>query len=401
MSKQTVEDVDVRGKRVIVRVDFNVPLDEQGNISDDTRIVKTLPTIQYLINHGARTLLISHLGRPKGKKDPHYSLQAVSQHLSQLLKHPVRFIPDCVGPTVEKAAVSLKDGEVALLENLRFYAEEEKNDPAFAKSLAQLAQIYVNDAFGAAHRAHASTEGISHFLPAVAGFLLAREIEYFDRALERPERPFVAILGGAKVVDKIKVIENLMTKVDLLLIGGAMTYTFLKAQGHQIGNSKFDADGFQVAQQLLEQTKRLQAEMLLPEDHIIAEDLDAESKTRVAPIDIPDGWIGVDIGPKTVDRYSSILQKAKTVVWNGPLGIFEVKAFSQGTRQIAKCLAGLRSATTIIGGGETAAAVAALGLSNQMSHVSTGGGASLEYLEGRTLPGVEVILNKNNARCAK
>jgi len=396
VNKKTIKDVDVRGKRVVVRVDFNVPLSDSGAVTDDTRIVKTLPTIQYLIQQGAKTVLMSHLGRPKGKKDPKYTLKSVGERLSQLLKKPVKFVPDCIGPVAQTETASLKEGEVALLENLRFYAEEEKNDPAFAKSLASLGELYVNDAFGAAHRAHASTEGIAHYLPAVAGLLLAREIEYFDRALENPQRPFVAILGGAKVVDKIKVIENLMTKVDTLLIGGAMAYTFLKAQNHSIGKSKFDAEGFDIAKQLLEKSKSSKVEIVFPVDHIVADQVADNVPTQVSPVDIPDGKIGLDIGPKTVERFCAVIRQAKTVVWNGPLGVFEMKPFAQGTRQIAENLAKLKSTlTSIIGGGETAAAVAELGLSDQMSHVSTGGGASLEYLEGQALPGVEALQKKN------
>lgn len=396
MNKKSVKDIDVSGKRVIVRVDFNVPLANDNSVSDDTRIIKTIPTIQYLIDKGAKIILMSHLGRPKGKKDPKYSLKPVAERLSELLKKPVRFAPDCIGAIAEKETALLKNGEVTLLENLRYYAEEEKNDPGFAKSLASLAEIYVNDAFGAAHRAHASTEGITKFLPAVAGLLLAKEIEYFDRALEKPDRPFVAILGGAKVVDKIKVIENLMTKVDYLLIGGAMAYTFLKAQGHTIGNSKFDSEGFEIAKQLLEKSKNSKVQIVFPEDHIVAQQVADNATTQVSAIDIADGWLGVDIGPKTVEQFRSVLQKAKTIIWNGPLGIFEIAAFAQGTKQIAECLAKLKSqATTIIGGGETAAAVAELNLSEQMSHVSTGGGASLEYLEGQALPGVEALLKNN------
>jgi phosphoglycerate kinase len=394
VNKQTIQDVNAQGKRVIVRVDFNVPQDANGAISDDTRIVKSLPTIQYLIEKGAIIILMSHLGRPKGKKDPKYTLEPVSKRLSQLLNRPVRFIPDCIGPVAQTQTASLKAGEVALLENLRFYGEEEKNDPDFSKSLASLAEIYVNDAFGAAHRAHASTEGIAKYLPAVAGFLLAKEIEYFDRALQNPEHPFAAILGGAKVVDKIKVIENLMTKVDSLLIGGAMAYTFLKAQGHSIGNSKFDSEGFDIAKHLLEKAKSSKVKMLFPEDHVVVQQVAENAAGQISAVDIADGWIGVDIGPKTIVHYRQMLQTSKTIVWNGPLGIFEMKPFANGTTQIAECLASLKSATTIIGGGETAAAVADLGLSEKMSHVSTGGGASLEYLEGQALPGVEALLKK-------
>ncbi len=401
MSYQTIKDIDVRGKRVIVRVDFNVPIDEKGKISDESRIVKTLPTIQYLIAKGARTILISHLGRPKGGKDPQFSLKPVSERLSKLLKKPVKFVSDCIGTVAKNGTAALKNGEVVLLENLRFYPEEEKNDPTFSKSLASLAEIYVDDAFGVAHRAHASTVGITQFLPSVAGLLLAKEIEYFDRVLKDPKRPFVAILGGAKVVDKIKVIENLMTKVDYLLIGGAMAYTFLKARGHKIGSSKFDFEGLDLTKQILEKAKQSKIQFILPLDHIVAETVTENAKTDISEIDISEGWIGVDIGPKTIERFQAVLTKAKTVIWNGPLGVFEIKAFSNGTRQIAESMAQLKGATTVIGGGETAAAVVELGLEDRMSHVSTGGGASLEYLEGRALPGIEALSSQTKEKILK
>lgn len=396
MNCPQLKDLEVRGKRVIVRVDFNVPI-EKGKITDDTRIVKSLPTIQYLIKQSARVILISHLGRPKNKESE-FSLKPVAERLSKLLKQPVKFVLDCIGKTAQKETEALKNGGVTLLENLRFYKEEEKNDPEFSKALAGLADVYVDDAFGAAHRAHASTVGITEYLPSAAGLLLAKEIEYFDRVLEKPERPFTSILGGSKVVDKIKVIENLMTRVDYLLIGGAMAYTFLKARGHKIGNSKFDFEGLEVAKQILEKTKHVKIQFLLPIDHIIAETVTEGAKTEISEIDIPDGWIGVDIGPKTSERYQAIISKSKTVVWNGPVGVFEIKAFSEGTTQIAESMSRLKGATTVIGGGETAAAIAKLGLEAKLSHVSTGGGASLEYLEGRVLPGVEALCkSKQNA----
>jgi len=401
MSCQTIKDIDVRGKRVIVRVDFNVPMDEKGHVTDETRIVKTLPTIQYLIDKGARVILMSHLGRPNGKKDPQFSLKPISERLSKLLKRPVKFVSDCIGATAKNGTATLKNGEVVLLENLRFYAEEEKNDPAFSKSLASLAEIYVDDAFGAAHRAHASTTGIVQYLPSAAGLLLAKEIEYFDRVLQNPKRPFVAILGGAKVVDKIKVLENLMTKVDYLLIGGAMAYTFLKARGHKIGSSKFDFEGFELSKQILEKAKQSKIQFILPLDHIVADTVTENAKVDISEIDIPEGWIGVDIGPKTVERFQAVLAKAKTVVWNGPLGVFEIKAFSNGTRQIADSIAQLKDATTVIGGGETAAAVVEMGLEDRVSHVSTGGGASLEYLEGRILPGIEALSDQTKEKILK
>ncbi len=399
MNCPQLKDLEVRGKRVIVRVDFNVPM-SKGKIMDDTRIVKTLPTIQYLIKHSARVILISHLGRPKGKESE-LSLKPVADRLSQLLKQPVKFVPDCIGKIAQKETEALKNGGVVLLENLRFYKEEKKNDSAFSKSLAELGDIYVNDAFGAAHRAHASTEGITKYLPSAAGLLLAKEIEYFNRILEKPERPFTAILGGSKVVDKIKVLENLMKRVDYLLIGGAMAYTFLKARGHKIGSSKFDFDGFELAKQILEKTKQVKIQFLLPIDHLIADTVTEGAKTEISEIDIPDGWIGVDIGPKTIERYKTVISKSKTVVWNGPVGVFEIKAFSEGTREIAESMSRLQGATTVIGGGETAAAVAELKLEDKMSHVSTGGGASLEYMEGQVLPGIEALIKSKHNSSAK
>ena len=395
---KTLKSLQVRGKKVIVRVDFNVPMDQKGQISDDARIQKTLPTLRYLIDQGARTILISHLGRPKGKKDAQFSLKPVAQKLTKLLKRNVKFIPDCIGATAKKGTEDLKNGEVVLLENLRFYPEEEKNDKTFSKALASLGDLYVDDAFGAAHRAHASTVGIAEFLPAACGFLMAKEIESFDRVLKNPERPFTAILGGAKVLDKIKVIENLMSKVDYLLIGGAMAYTFLKARGYKIGNSRFDLEGFETAKQILEKAKQVKIQFILPLDHVIADNVTDKARVDISEIDIPEGWMGVDIGPKTIERFQTVLQKSKTIVWNGPLGVFEIKAFANGTRQIAECLANLKNVTTVIGGGETAAAVAQLGLEDRMTHVSTGGGASLEYLEGRTLPGIEAIMNQSKEK---
>ncbi|OGW76718.1 MAG: phosphoglycerate kinase [Omnitrophica bacterium RIFCSPHIGHO2_02_FULL_49_9] len=397
MTYKTFEDISVQGKKVLVRVDFNVPLDSKGQVSDDTRIIKTLPTIQSLVKRKARVILMSHLGRPKGKKDPKYSLKPVAERLSKLLKQPVHFISDCIGPVAKKETGALKNGEVALLENLRFYPEEEKNNDEFSASLASLADFFVSDAFGAAHRAHASTVGVAKYLPAVGGALLSKEIEYFDRVLEHSTRPFVAILGGAKVVDKIKVIENLMSKVDCLLIGGAMAYTFLKARRHHIGNSMFDAEGFDTAKRILEAAKVKGVQFILPSDHVIAETVTLDSKVDVCEVDIPDGWIGVDIGPKTIERFKAIVEKANTVIWNGPVGVFELEPFSKGTRELAHCLAKLKeknNVTTVIGGGETAAAVVQLGLESSMSHVSTGGGASLEYLEGKPLPGIQALTPK-------
>ena len=394
--KRTVRDFDLRGKRVVMRADFNVPLDGQQRITDDTRIRETLPTIRYCLEHGAAVVLLSHLGRPDGKRVAAYSLKPVAGRLGELLGKPVGFAEDCVGGAVEQRVGALKPGEAILLENLRFHAEEEANDPSFAKSLAALGQLYVNDAFGTAHRAHASTEGIAHHLPAVAGFLMEKEIRYLSEALANPARPFAAILGGAKVSDKIKVIERLLDKVDRLLIGGGMSYTFLTAQGHAVGSSKLEADKVELAKRLLEKAASRKVTVLLPSDHLITtalEPADTPVKT-VAVGQIPDGWSGADIGPKTVEAFTKALAGAKTVVWNGPVGVFEQGRFAGGSRAIAQALTTLGGATTILGGGDTAAAVKQFGLADRMSHISTGGGASLEYLEGNTLPGIAVLQDK-------
>jgi len=396
MNKQTILDINVQGKRVIVRADFNVPLDKTGKITDDARIAKTIPTIRNLIERKAKVILMSHLGRPKGKPEPEFSLAPVAKQLSELLKQKVELLNDCIGPEVQSKAGSLKDGQVILLENLRFHKEEEKNDAAFSKELASLAELYVNDAFGAAHRAHASTEGIAKHLPAVAGFLLAKEIEYFGKALENPDRPFLTILGGSKVSDKIKVIENLLAKVDCLLIGGAMAYTFLKSQGKPIGKSKLDEPGIEIAKQILAKAKQEKIEIVLPIDHVVTREISDQAPTRIVS-DIPDDWMAVDIGPKTIQEFLKRLEKAKTVIWNGPVGIFEIKPFANGTRQLADTLSRLK-ATTIIGGGDTAAAVKEFGYEEKMSHVSTGGGASLEFLEGIALPGVAALNDKSKAK---
>ncbi len=397
MKKQALQDVDLKGKRVIVRVDFNVPLDGNGRITDDARITKTIPTIQYLIDQNAKVILMSHLGRPDGKVAAKYSLKPVAEHLTKLLNKKVELQSDCVGQAVQQRVKMLKPGEVILLENLRFHSEEEKNDAGFSKQLAALADIYVNDAFGTAHRAHASTEGIAHHLPSVAGFLLAKEIEYFDKALKNPKRPFTTILGGAKVSDKIKVIENLLSKVDSLLIGGAMAYTFLKAGGHKTGKSKIDEPGVPIAASVMKKAKERNVELLLPVDHVVSQEVSEQAQTKVSGLEIADGWIGVDIGPKTILLFQETLKKSKTIVWNGPVGIFEMKPFENGTKKIAETLAEL-SATTIIGGGDTAAAIAQFGLEDKMSHVSTGGGASLEYLEGTVLPGIKILTDQKMSK---
>ena len=390
MNKKTIKDVNIKGKGVLMRVDFNVPLNKDLKIEDDTRITAALPTIKYAIEQGARIMLMSHLGRPKGVNESE-RLTSVAKRLSELLGKNVVKLDDCVGPEVQKAVLGMKDGDVVLLENLRFHADEEKNDPEFAKKLATLGEIYVNDAFGTAHRAHASTEGVTKFLKvSVAGFLLAKEIGYFDKALSNPPKPFVAILGGAKVSDKIMVIENLMNKVDTILIGGGMAYTFLKAEGMEIGSSKLEADKIGVAKSIIEKAKAKGIKLVLPVDHLIADKVDAVSNTRVVTDAIPQGWLALDIGPKTVDEFKKELRNAKMIIWNGPLGVFEITKFSRGTEDIARFIAGLKT-ISIIGGGDTASAIAKLGLGHAMTHISTGGGASLEYMEGKVLPGVAAL----------
>ena len=394
MNKKTVRDISVAGKRVLVRVDFNVPQDKKtGEITDDNRIRAALPTIKYLVGQKAKVILCSHLGRPKGIM-PSLTLKPVAERLAKLLGQPVKMADDCVGPKAEAAAAGLKDGEVLLLENLRFHDEEEKNDPAFAKSLASLAEIYVNDAFGTAHRAHASTAGVTKYLPAVGGFLMEKELEFLDKALADPKRPFAMIVGGAKVSDKITMLENILPKVGALIIGGGMANTFLKAQGYDVGKSKVEDDQLDFARSLLAKAKSKGVHLLLPTDAVAAERFDAASPTQTVPVNkVPKDWQMLDIGPETVKRFSEELKKCKTVVWNGPMGVFEFPAFAKGTQGIASVLARL-DATTIIGGGDTAAAVEQQGLADKMTHVSTGGGASLEFLEGKTLPGVAALLDK-------
>ncbi len=391
--KQTVRDVPLRDKRVLIRVDFNVPLDG-GRISDDTRIQASLPTIRYCLDQGAKVILMSHLGRPDGKVVEKYRMRSVAARLSELLKQPVKTTDDCVGPAVEVTVRGLHAGEVCLLENLRFHAEEEANDPVFAKQLAALGDIYVNDAFGTAHRAHASTEGVAHHLLAVAGLLMEAEIKYLSTLVGAPSSPYAAILGGSKVSDKIGVITNLITKLDLLVIGGGMAYTFLKAQGQPVGSSKLEADKVGLASDILAKAKQGNVRVLLPVDHIIATKPDGtgQTQTTTGP-QIPDGWMGVDIGPKTIAEFTHALAAAATIIWNGPVGIFEVEAFSTGSRRIAETLAA-GHATTVIGGGDTAACVKHFGLDVKMTHVSTGGGASLEFLEGKTLPGIAALKDK-------
>ena len=392
--KLGLKDLDVKGKRVFVRADFNVPLDGD-RITVDTRIRSALPTIQYLLENDAKVILASHLGRPKGKVVEKYSLAPVAKHLSELLGRDVVKADDCIGPAVQELALKLQPGEVLLLENLRFHAEEEKNDPAFAKELASLAEVYVNDAFGTAHRAHASTAGIAAYLPAAAGFLLEKELKFLGEALENPQRPFVAILGGAKVSDKIGVIQNLLGKVDKLLIGGGMSYTFLKARGLEIGKSLLEADKMDLARQLEEEAKARGVELLLPVDVVVADEFSETANRKAVSVEeIPADWEGMDIGPKTIELFQKALAGAKTVVWNGPLGVFEMEPFSTGTKAIAEALANLTDATTIIGGGDSAAAVEQLGYADKITHISTGGGASLEFLEGKELPGVAALTSR-------
>jgi len=391
VNKQTIRDVDVKGRRALVRVDFNVPQDKAGNISDDTRIRAALPTIQYLRDKGAKVILCSHLGRPKGRVAEEFRLTPVAKRLAELLKAPVTMTNDCIGPEVEKAVNLMKPGDVVLLENLRFYAEEEANDAAFAKKLAAPAELYVNDAFGTAHRAHASTEGVTHYLPAVAGFLMERELAFLGKALANPTRPFVAILGGAKVSDKIGVIENLLPKVDQLIVGGGMANTFLKARGYEVGASLVEEDKVALAKDLL---KRSGEKLVLPVDVVVADEFKAEAKHRTVALDqVPVGWRILDVGPNSVEAFTALLKKAKTVVWNGPMGVFEFPVFAAGTVAVAKALAST-GATTIIGGGDSAAAVEQAGVADKMTHISTGGGASLEFLEGRILPGVAALRDK-------
>lgn len=397
MKKLTIDDVDLKGKRVLMRVDFNVPL-QKGGVADDTRTRASLPSIKKIIDSGGKAILISHLGRPKGKVVPEMSLSPVAKRLKQLLGKPVKFIAECIGPEVESEVSNLRAGEVLLLENLRFHPEEEKNDLEFAKKLASLGDLYVNDAFGTSHRAHASTEGITKYLrPAVAGYLMQKEIDYLGNAVTSPKRPFVAILGGAKISGKIDVIENLLPKVDALLIGGGMMFTFLKAQGLEIGESLLEEDRLEMAAALLRRVESEKLQFLLPVDCVIAKDVSKEAESRTISVkDIPSGWKGLDIGPETVKRFKDKIDPAMTIVWNGPMGVFEVDKFARGTYEIAKLLAEAtsRGATTIIGGGDSVSAIARAGLADKMSHISTGGGASLEFLEGKTLPGLAALTDK-------
>lgn len=395
MDKKTVRDIDVTGKKVLVRCDFNVPIDgETGKITDNRRIRGALPTIQYLLDNNAKVILCSHLGRPKGEFNPKYSLKPVAEELSKLLGKEVKLAKDVVGEDAKNLTENIKEGEIVLLENVRFHGEEEKNDTEFSKKLASFAEIYVNDAFGTAHRAHSSTAGVADYLPAVSGFLIEKELKFLGGALDNPERPFVAILGGAKVSDKIGVIEKLIDKVDTLIIGGGMAYTFYKAQGHHIGTSICEEDKLDLAKELLEKAKTKGVQLMLPIDNHVSSEYSNNGEDKfVESTEIPDGFMGLDIGPRTIEKFKEILRTAKTVVWNGPLGVCEFPKFEVGTKEVAKLLATL-DAITVIGGGDSAAAIEQLGLADKMTHISTGGGASLEFLEGKVLPGIACLQNK-------
>jgi phosphoglycerate kinase len=389
-NKKTIRDIDVKGKKVLVRVDFNVPT-KDGKVGDDTRIRAALPTIQYLLDHGAAVILCSHLGRPKGGPDPKYTLKPVADYLAQLMGKPVAFAEDCVGPVAEAAAKALKPGQVLVLENTRFHPEEEKNDLGMAKQLASLADVYVNDAFGTAHRAHSSTEGVARFLPGVAGFLMEKEIKYLGQAIDDPKRPFVAILGGAKISDKIGVIKNLLTKADVILIGGGMANTFFAAKGLAMGDSLVEADALATAKELLASGG---AKLHLPVDMVIADKFDAEAQSKTVPTgNVPDGWRVLDIGPKSVEAFGKLIQDAGTVVWNGPMGVFEFPRFAEGTYGVAKAVAASK-AVSVVGGGDSVAAIQQSGLADKITHISTGGGASLEMLEGLVLPGLAALQDK-------
>lgn len=394
MNKKTVKDIDLKGKKVLVRCDFNVPMDENQKITDNTRIVAALPTIKYLLENNCAIILCSHLGRPKGEFKPEFSLKPVAKELANLLGKEVIMAKDVIGEDAKSKAEALQNGQIMLLENVRFHKEETDNDPEFAKELASMAEIYVSDAFGSTHRAHASTAGVAEYLPAVSGFLIEKELQFLGNAISNPERPFVAILGGAKVSDKIGVIDNLLEKVDTLIIGGGMAYTFFKAQGYEIGNSICELDKLELAKDLMKKAEEKGVKFMIPIDTKIGKEYKADTESKTVKYnEIPEGWEGLDIGEETIKAYAEELKKAKTVVWNGPLGVFEFEQFAIGTNSIAKALSEI-DATTIIGGGDSSAAVKKAGLEDKMTHISTGGGASLEFLEGKALPGIECLLDK-------
>jgi phosphoglycerate kinase len=398
MNKLTINDIDLKNKKVLVRVDFNVPLDDNLNITDDIRITSSLPTIKKIISDGGMAILMSHLGRPKGKPNPKYSLKPVAVRLSQLLGKEVKLAPDCIGDQVKTMVAAMKPGDVILLENLRFHEEEEKNDPAFAKQLAELGDVYVNDAFGSAHRAHASTEGLTKFMSvSVAGYLMQKELDYLGSAIENPKRPYLAILGGAKISGKIDVIMNLFSKVDSMIIGGGMAYTFYKAEGKEIGTSLLEPEKIDVAKQVLEKAKTSKMKLIFPVDVVVAKEFNNDSPSEVVSINkMPSDKMGLDIGPESIKLFREEILKSKTIVWNGPMGVFEMDNFAKGTNAVANALveATEKGAITVIGGGDSAAAIAKAGLADKVSHVSTGGGASLEFLEGKILPGVAALTDK-------
>ena len=395
MDKLTIRDIDVNDKKVLLRCDFNVPLNEEGEITDKTRIIAALPTINYLLERNAKIILCSHLGRPKGEVKPEFSLKPVAEELSRQLNREVKLAKDVIGESAHELTQNMQSGDIVLLENVRFDPREEENDDELSKEFASLAEVYVNDAFGTCHRAHSSTAGVAKYLPSACGFLIEKELKNLGDALNNPERPFVGILGGKKVSDKINVINSLLEKVDVLLIGGAMAYTFYKAQGYSVGSSTFEEDKLDLANELLQKAKDKGVKMLLPIDNRVGREFDANTESKIVKAtEMEEGWSGFDIGPETIKLYEEELKKAKTVIWNGPLGVFEFEQFAVGTNEIANCLANLEECKTIIGGGDSAAAVTKAGLEDKMTHISTGGGASLEFLEGKKLPGIECLANK-------
>ncbi len=395
MNKKTIKDIDLTGKKVLVRCDFNVPLDEQGKITDNRRIVGAIPTIEYLLKNNCKVILCSHLGRPKGEVKPEFSLKPVAEELAKLLNKEVKLAEDVTGKSAIELTSNMSEGKIVLLENVRFDAREEKNDETLSKEFANLAEVFVNDAFGTAHRAHSSTTGVASFLPAVSGFLIEKELNFLGNALENPQRPFVAILGGKKVSDKIGVIDSLLEKVDTLIIAGGMAYTFFKSMGFGVGNSICEEDKLDLAKSLMEKAKQKGVKLMLPVDNIIADEFSPDANTKQIDSDqIPDGWEGLDIGPQTIKDFSEELRKAKTIIWNGPVGLSEYEKFANGTMSLAKVLSELTDCITVIGGGDSAAAIERAGLADKMTHISTGGGASLEFLEGKKLPGIECLQDK-------